>query len=65
MTVLANKYPEKAEDYALHLFYLANSHDPFFRCTSQKLDANMEDVHVVIDDVEYDINIRTGVINKK
>jgi hypothetical protein len=65
MTILADKYPEKAEDYALHLYYLANKHNPFFQCTSQRLDANMEDVHVTINGSDYQINIRSGVINKK
>lgn len=65
LEILTNYHPERGEDYALHLYYRSNKHYPFFNCTFKSLNQNNEDATLVIDGKQYQVNIRTGVINDK
>lgn len=62
MAILADKHPESAADYAIQLWYKANNHNPFFVCQEKSIDQNLEDAYLVINNVPYNVNIRTGKI---
>ena len=65
MAILADAHPIRGEDYAIHLYYKANRHYPFFNCTYKAMEDNNEDAVLVIDNIRYNINIRTGVISDR
>lgn len=64
LSILKNKHPQKIEDYAIHLFYLANKHG-FFTCSDAKPcgDSN-EKVRLVIEGNVFIVNVRNGKINQ-
>lgn len=73
LKILADPYPEKIEDYAIHLFYKANNHS-FFTCSDSKtvdekgqwpFGSTNEVARLVIEGDVYFVNVRTGKINKK
>lgn len=63
MAILADPHPEKCEDYAIRVFYMNQKRrTPFFECTARKVDSNMEDVYLTINETNYRVNIRNGVV---
>jgi len=64
MAILADRHPNTVEDYAIHLYYLSNNHNPFFK-VNDKRTINNELAELIIDNKWIaKVNIYTGVINK-
>jgi hypothetical protein len=64
MAILAQRHPEKGEDYAIQLWCKSNKHNPFFKVQSKQLDEDMETATLVVNNQAYKVNIRTGIIVK-
>lgn len=70
MAILAQRHPEKGEDYAIQLWFRSNKHNPFFKVQSKQLDMDIESATfmelstLVVNNQMYKVNIRTGVITK-
>src|SRR5271154_1257854 len=62
MEILANYHPERGEDYAIHVFYRSKRRNPFAICSYKAISENNEDATIIMDNVRYGVNIRTGVI---
>lgn len=62
MAILAEKHPVNGADYAIQLWHKANNHNPFFACQEKSIDQNLEDVYLVINNIPWNVNIRTGKI---
>lgn len=61
--IIASKYPERVEDYAVHLYYKWRRFNPNFVVYGQKA-FNNEEVSLLVDNKTVRVNVRTGKVEE-